>query len=146
MLDDRTQMDDENPQFPYLSWSPSSNTIAWNAYLGKLNDTGNGGKPHLCPSPPPVHTNMMSREATVPDTSSPGRAEDLHGLPPTHIGVGSLDLFRDEATSFGARLSSQDVKVQSNVYPGVPHGFDGVPSFRVRTELWDNEANFVKQF
>ncbi|KAH6647942.1 Alpha/Beta hydrolase protein [Truncatella angustata] len=126
MLDDRTRMDPQNPRFPYLTWSPSSNKIAWNAYLGKTNGAGD--------------------KATVPYYAAPGRAQDLHGLPTTHLGVGGLDLFRDEATSFAARLSSQDVKVQSNVYPGVPHGFDGNPAFSLRTELWDNEARFIRQF
>lgn len=37
MLDDRTQMDPLNPRFPFLSWSPSANAIAWKAYLGKIN-------------------------------------------------------------------------------------------------------------
>lgn len=76
----------------------------------------------------------------------PARADDLHGLPPTHLGVGGLDLFRDESTSFAARLSSHDVKVQTNVYPGVPHGFDGSPAFSLRFELWSNEAKFIQQF
>lgn len=38
MMDDRTQMDPGDPRFPYLTWSPSSNALAWNAYLGKDND------------------------------------------------------------------------------------------------------------
>lgn len=38
MLDDRTQMDPSDPRFPFLTWSPSSNALAWNAYLGKDNN------------------------------------------------------------------------------------------------------------
>ncbi|KAK8048240.1 Alpha/Beta hydrolase protein [Apiospora phragmitis] len=125
MLDDRTQMEPENPRFPYLTWFPGRNTIVWKAYLKGF-------------------TNGMEVEgisATVPDTAAPARADDLHGLPPTHLGVGGLDLFRDESTSFAARLSSHGVEVQSHVYPGVPHGFDGSPAFALRLELWSNEAN-----
>lgn len=45
MLDDRTQMDPQNPRFPFLTWSPSVNMIAWKAYLGKTNETeGGSGK------------------------------------------------------------------------------------------------------
>lgn len=42
MLDDRTKMDPQNPRFPYLTWSPTSNAIVWNAYLGKSNETERG--------------------------------------------------------------------------------------------------------
>ncbi|KAI3394237.1 hypothetical protein diail_2977 [Diaporthe ilicicola] len=38
MLDDRTQMDPQNPRFPFLTWSPSSNRIAWDAYLGNKSN------------------------------------------------------------------------------------------------------------
>lgn len=146
MLDDRTQMDPDNPRLPYLTWSPSSNAIAWNAYLNKTDCTSASGKRII---------SVLSRErllifpphaATIPYTAAPGRAEDLSGLPPSHIGVGGLDLFRDEATSFAARLTSHDVAVQFNLYPGVPHGFDGNPAFTRRTELWENEARFIQQF
>lgn len=43
MLDDRTRMDPLDPRFPYLSWSPSSNGIAWAAYLGDKTDRADGG-------------------------------------------------------------------------------------------------------
>lgn len=82
----------------------------------------------------------------VPYYARPGRAEDLRGLPPAHIGVGGLDLFCDEDVSYAMRLSSQNVGVQFNLYPGVPHGFDGNPAFTLKTELWENEARFIKKF
>lgn len=45
MLDDRTRMDSEDPRFPFLTWSPSSNMIAWRAYLGQKDETdGDSGK------------------------------------------------------------------------------------------------------
>ncbi|KAK8081387.1 carboxylesterase NlhH [Apiospora saccharicola] len=115
MLDDRTRMDPENPRLSYLTWSPGSNAAVWKAYLAGVQE----GSP---------------ADAVPPYTAVPGRADDLHGLPPTH------------STSFAARLSSHDVKVQSNVYPGVPHGFDGSPAFSLRFELWGNEAKFIQQF
>ncbi|KAF7526538.1 hypothetical protein G7054_g10741 [Neopestalotiopsis clavispora] len=40
MLDDRTQMDPADPRLPYLTWSPSSNAMAWGAYLGRSDKTG----------------------------------------------------------------------------------------------------------
>lgn len=38
MLDDRTQMDPGDLRCPYLTWSSSSNALAWKAYLGKHNN------------------------------------------------------------------------------------------------------------
>ncbi|KAF3766606.1 hypothetical protein M406DRAFT_68921 [Cryphonectria parasitica EP155] len=130
MLDDRTTMDPQNPRFPFLTWSPSSNTIVWKAYLGKINET----------------KQSLGCAAPAPYTATPTRADALHGLPPTHLGVGGLDLFRDESVAFAARLSSHNVKVQSKVYPGVPHGFDGSPAFSLRFELWSDEAKIIQQY
>lgn len=42
MLDDRTQMDPHNFRFPLLTWSSSSNSIAWKAYLGGKISEGEG--------------------------------------------------------------------------------------------------------
>ena len=49
MLDDRTQMDPENPRFPFLTWSPGSNGAAWKAYLNGTTGKEEGavsGKVH----------------------------------------------------------------------------------------------------
>ncbi|ROV93879.1 hypothetical protein VPNG_09531 [Cytospora leucostoma] len=127
MLDDQTQMDPQDPRLPFLTWSPSSNTVAWKAYLGKIDETQQGSAP-------------------VPYTATPARADDLHNLPSAYLSVGGLDLFRDETVNFAARLSSHDVKVHLDVYPGVPHGFDFSPASSQRLELWGNEAKFIQQF
>lgn len=82
----------------------------------------------------------------MPYTAAPGRADDLHGLPPTFLGVGDLDLFLDEDISFAEKLSSHGVKVRSKVYPGVPHGFDTFPTISLGFELWTDEAEFIQQF
>ncbi|ETS78828.1 hypothetical protein PFICI_08681 [Pestalotiopsis fici W106-1] len=101
------------------------------AYLGDSNGTEGQG------------TSNKVRKAAAPYTAAPGRAEDLHGLPPTHLGVGGLDLFRDANIRFAEKLSTHAVKVQFKIFPGVPHGFDGHPAFTLRTELWSNEARFI---
>lgn len=149
MLDDRTGMDEGDPRFPFLTWSPSSNALAWGAYLGRVDGREGGSGEAPCTLSPhllggPILTNSLF--APVPYTAAPARAKDLHGLPPTHLGVGGLDLFRDESTSFAERLSSHGVKVESHVYPGVPHGFDGSPAFSLRFELWSNEVKFIQKF
>jgi acetyl esterase/lipase len=54
-------------------WDRAGNIEAWKWYLGD-------GKPD--------------------QYAAPARAEDLTGLPPTYIDVGTLDLFRDEDIAF----------------------------------------------
>ena len=64
-------------------------------------------------------------------TLSPARAESLEGLPPTFIGVGSLDLFLEEDTAYALRLIEAGVPVELHVYPGAYHGSDLVTEARV---------------
>jgi acetyl esterase/lipase len=49
---------------------------------------------------------------------------DLAGLPPTFIGVGELDVFRDENLDYAARLRAHGVPVELHFYPGTYHAFD----------------------
>ncbi|KAK8081392.1 hypothetical protein PG996_000173 [Apiospora saccharicola] len=145
MLDDRTTTDinpEKDPRAPLMTWQPGSNAVVWDAYLhgDPTNDEQERGKPR-------------SSSAVVPYTAAPGRAATdddnnlLHDLPPTHLGVGDLDLFRDETARFAAGLEKQGVEVQLNIYPGVPHGFDGNPAFAsLREEMWGDMARFVRRF
>ena len=55
--------------------------------------------------------------------ASAARADDLSGLPPACIAVGSLDLFVDECLAYTARLTRAGVPVELIVYPGCCHGF-----------------------
>ncbi len=102
MLDDRT---DENTSVDHRHlrwWSLRSNRYAWDAYLGR--DAG----------------------ATPPPFAVPARCADLSGLPPAWIGVGSLDLFHDEALAYARRLQDAGVDATLHVVPGAYHGFDTV--------------------
>lgn len=138
-------------------WSPSSNMIAWRAYLGQTKETGGHSSKAL-------HTQSLlfrrtiysiiflfpcSHTAQVPFASWVGSLSclpSLSAVPARWSGVGWSDLFHDESTSFAARLLSHDVEVQSKVYSGVPHGFDGSPAFSFRSELWSSEVEFIQQF
>ncbi len=62
----------------------------------------------------------------VPAYASPALAEDLSGLPPTYIMVGTLDPFRDEDTAYAQRLMQAGVPVELHVIPGVTHAFEGI--------------------
>ncbi|WIM87020.1 alpha/beta hydrolase [Candidatus Mycobacterium wuenschmannii] len=94
MLDDRSGSTAENPN--YRLWGPKSNRFGWAAYLGNAD----------------------------PKVAVPARHEDLSGLPPAWIGVGTHDLFHDEDVAYAARLTAAGVPCQIETIPGVFHGFD----------------------
>ena len=48
----------------------------------------------------------------------------LSGLPPTWIGVGTLDLFHDEDVEYARRLTEAGVPTDLHVIQGAYHGFD----------------------
>jgi len=108
MIDDRmTSVSSEIVDAPV--WSRDANRLGWRSYLGREP----GGD-------------------DVPAYAAPARATDLAGLPPAWIGVGSIDVFRDEDIDYAARLLHAGVSTELHVYPGAPHGFDMLlPSAKV---------------
>jgi acetyl esterase/lipase len=105
MLDDRTGGARKKP--PYMGaliWTAGSNQFAWSSFLG-----------------------VPAGSARVPYGSVPARVDNLRGLPPAFIGVGSIDLFFDEDLEYARRLVDVGIPVTLNVVPGGFHGFDGVP-------------------
>jgi acetyl esterase/lipase len=94
MLDDRSGSTAENPN--YRLWGPKSNRFGWAAYLGNAD----------------------------PKVAVPARHEDLSGLPPAWIGVGTNDLFHDEDLAYAARLTAAGVPCHIETVPGAFHGFD----------------------
>jgi acetyl esterase/lipase len=107
MLDDRQTT--ASSQLDELAiWSRESNTFGWRSYLGDLS----GGD-------------------DIPYTAAPARADDLTGLPPAFVAVGTVDGFRDEDIAYATRLNQAGVPTELHVYPGLPHGhalFPGVPA------------------
>ncbi|MFY1621378.1 alpha/beta hydrolase fold domain-containing protein, partial [Micromonospora sp. WMMD736] len=61
-----------------------------------------------------------------PEVAVPARREDLSGLPPAWVGVGTLDLFHDEDLGYAERLRAAGVACEVEVVDGAFHGFDGV--------------------
>jgi acetyl esterase/lipase len=102
MLDDRTGSSRRVP--PYIGkyvWVPDSNRFGWSSLLG-----------------------VPAGSRVVPAGAVPARVENLAGLPPTFIGVGSIDLFVDEDVEYARRLIASGVPTELCVVPGGYHGFD----------------------
>lgn len=102
MLDDRTGSTVRKP--PYMGalvWNEAKNRYGWSALLGQ-----------------------PAGSARVPPGSVPARVANLKGLPPTFIGVGSIDLFVDEDVDYARRLLDAGVACELVVIPGGFHGFD----------------------
>ena len=101
MLDDRTVPRSEALKKWALVWNPPANRYGWTSYLGAEPGVGE----------PPKY-------------AVPARRDDLSGLPPAWIGVGSVDLFHDEDVEYARRLVEAGVECTLYVAPGMPHGTD----------------------
>ena len=114
MLDDRTCLRADHGDTGKLGWDPRSNRFGWTSYLGRAPIAG-----------------------LAPEYAVPARRENLAGLPPAWIGVGSIDLFHDEDVAYAERLRDAGVEVELHVVPGMPHGADvalpDAPSMRAFT-------------
>jgi acetyl esterase/lipase len=105
MLDDRTAARVELDAVDHYVWNNVANRVGWSALLRGTAVPGADG---------------------VPSAAAPARREDLAGLPPAWIGVGSVDLFHDESVDYARRLAEAEVPVTLDVVPGAPHGFESL--------------------
>ena len=123
MLDDRTAADSDYDRREVRVWDNKANRYGWTSYLGRAP----GGE-------------------GVPAQAAPARAEDLSWLPPTWIGVGSLDLFHDEDAAFAARLEDAGVAVTHVVVEGAYHGFElTAPKATVTTTFEAAKTDWLRQ-
>ncbi len=73
-------------------------------------------------------TALLGERRGGPDVSpyaAPARAEDLAGLPPTFMDVGSADTLRDEVVTFASRIWQSGGAAELHVWPGGFHSFTG---------------------
>jgi len=124
MLDDRTVTATmPNPYTGEFMWTADTNRFGWTAYLGQKP----GG-------------------SDVSPYAAAARADHLEGLPPTFIGVGSLDLFVDEDIEYAHRLLRAGVPTELRVYPGAFHTFDMVvEGAQVTQSLIRDKMNALKR-
>jgi acetyl esterase/lipase len=115
MLDHRTGAGADQPQ--RIMWSARDNQIAWRWYLGDAD----------------------------PVEASPARREDLTGLAPAWLGVGTLDLFHDESIAYATRLRDAGVPVQLEVADGAYHAFDFIaPKARVSQRFFASQCRALR--
>jgi acetyl esterase/lipase len=103
MLDDRTALRTDIDERRLRLWSNEANRYGWECYLG----CAPGG-------------------ADVSGFAAPARHDDLTGLPPAWIGVGTCDLFQDEDLAYARRLDDAGVPCEVHEVVGAFHGFDMV--------------------
>ncbi|MES5817645.1 alpha/beta hydrolase [Streptomyces sp. RG80] len=102
MLDDRNDTPSSHQMAGLGVWDRTANETGWTALLGERR----GG-------------------ADVPAYAAPARAEDLSGLPPAFLDVGSAETFRDEVVTYASRIWQAGGIAELHVWPGGFHGYDG---------------------
>jgi acetyl esterase/lipase len=102
MLDDRNDTPSTYQMAGLGVWDRTANETGWTALLGSRR----GGP-------------------DVPAYAAPARAEDLTGLPPAFLDVGSAETFRDEVVAYASRIWQVGGVAELHVWPGGFHGFDG---------------------
>lgn len=101
MLDDRNDSVSAHQMRGAGVWDRVSNDTGWGALLqGRQGTVG------------------------VSPYAAPARAEDLSGLPPVFLDVGSAETFRDEVVAFASRMWSAGGHAELHVWPGACHAFD----------------------
>ncbi|MGH1347234.1 MAG: alpha/beta hydrolase fold domain-containing protein [Nannocystales bacterium] len=123
MLDDRTAADDSIDPTSHVVWNNRSNAAAWGAYLG-----------------------CAPGAAVIPEYAAAARCEDVTGLPPTWIGVGTLDLFAAESRSYAARLHQASGVVQLDEVLGAFHDFVTLaPEAEVSGACRERQVGFLRR-
>lgn len=98
MLDDRTVLERDHEGRGEFVWRPRSNRLGWSSYLGR--------------APVPE---------VAPEYAAPARRDDLSGLAPAWIGVGTLDLFHPEGEAYARRLREAGVPCEFYEAEGTYH-------------------------
>src|SRR2546423_532655 len=102
MLDDRNETPSSHQMAGLGVWDRTANETGWTALLGDSR-----GGPDVSPY------------------AAPARAEDLSGLPPAFLDVGSAETFRDEVVAYASRIWQAGGVAELHVWPGGFHGFEG---------------------
>ncbi|GAA4605940.1 acetyl esterase/lipase [Actinoplanes octamycinicus] len=119
MIDDRHETASSREITDLGSWDRDTSIQAWTWYLG--------GRP-------------------ADGYAAPARAEDLTGLPPAFIDVGTVDLFRDEDITFAQRLMAAGVPTELHVHPGSYHGAESLaPDSALARRTWQLRLDALRR-
>lgn len=122
MLDDRTTRRRDVDETHFRLWDNRSNRYGWTSYLGHApgDDAADG-------------------------YAAPARQDDLAGLPPVWLGVGTQDLFHDEDLAYAERLAAAGVPCDVVIVEGAFHAFD---TFGARTKVarafWSSQIEAMR--
>ncbi|MEP1143233.1 MAG: alpha/beta hydrolase [Henriciella sp.] len=119
-LDDRTGGEEQlsDPFTGEFVWTRENNRAVWAFYLGNAE-----------PCAPYV----------------PSRATSFSDLPATWIGVGALDLLREENVCYAQNLWKAGIATELIVYPGAYHGFQLVADARVAKRYFEDHYSALKR-
>jgi len=119
MIDDRNETASSQEITDIGIWDRGGNIEAWNWYLG--------GKP-------------------ADQYAAPSRAQDVSGLPPAFIDVGTVDLFRDEDIAFAQRLMQAGVPTELVVNPGSYHASEVfAPEAALSQRIWARRVDALRR-
>ena len=123
MLDDRTAVRDDIEPTEHPSWGRTSNHTGWGAML---------------PNPPGADEQ--------PEHAVPARRDDLTGLAPAWIGVGTADLFHDEDVAYADRLRAAGGEVTLDVVDDAVHAFEVlVPEAEISKAFVASQDEFLRR-
>ncbi|MBM2614601.1 alpha/beta hydrolase [Actinoplanes sp. LDG1-06] len=119
MIDDTNTTASSHEILDIGIWDRAGNIEAWAWYLG--------GKP-------------------ADQYAAPTRAEDLAGLPPAFIDVGTVDLFRDEDIAFAQRLMAAGVPTELHIHPGSYHAAETFAAeAALSRRIWDLRLDALRR-
>lgn len=123
MIDDRTTTRTDIGLKDHMVWNQRSNITGWSAYLGDKRGA-----------------------ETLPPYAAAARTKYLSNLPPTWIGVGSLDIFHDENVAYSRRLQAAGVPITLDVVEGGYHGFQLLdPEAAVSRKHYESKIAFLRE-
>jgi acetyl esterase/lipase len=124
MIDDRTCLRTDFRSTEHLLWDMASNRFGWASYLKASPGAQN-----------------------VPAYAVPARRDDLSGLPPAWIGVGTVDLFHDEDLAYAKKLNDCGVECLLHIVPGAFHGFDALaPKAGITRDFRESQIAAIKKY
>jgi acetyl esterase/lipase len=117
MIDDRTATRVGVDESGFRLWSNGSNAFGWRSYTGREPGSDQ-----------------------IDGLAAPSRNDNLSGLAPTWLGVGTQDLFHDEDLAYADRLKTAGVPCELHVSDGGYHAFDiVVPKASVSRKFRDSQ-------